>query len=114
MNYPISRRTVFRSFGISIIACAIGFGLVSMSVYAQSRKIESKSKGDKKMTLTTARQKTNEQSSGENDIRPFRINFPEAELTELRRRIKATRWSSRELVEDRSQGVQLATLRELA
>ena len=48
------------------------------------------------------------------DIRPFRVNVPEAELTELRRRINATRWPSKELVADRSQGVQLATLQALA
>ena len=47
-------------------------------------------------------------------LRPFQVEFPEADLTELRRRIKATRWPTKELVEDRSQGVQLATLRELA
>ena len=46
-------------------------------------------------------------------IRPFRVNVPEAELVELRRRIAATRWPSQELVADRSQGVQLATIREL-
>jgi pimeloyl-ACP methyl ester carboxylesterase len=48
------------------------------------------------------------------DIRPFQVEIPEEELAELRRRIKATRWPSRELVDDRSQGVQLATLQELA
>jgi pimeloyl-ACP methyl ester carboxylesterase len=48
-------------------------------------------------------------------IRPFPpVNFPEADLDDLRRRIAATRWPSRELVGDRSQGVQLATLQELA
>ena len=47
-------------------------------------------------------------------IRPFRVDVPEAELVDLRRRIAATRWPSQELVEDRSQGVQLATIRELA
>jgi pimeloyl-ACP methyl ester carboxylesterase len=47
-------------------------------------------------------------------IRPFRVTIPEQELTELRRRIAATRWPSKELVGDRSQGVQLATLKELA
>jgi pimeloyl-ACP methyl ester carboxylesterase len=47
-------------------------------------------------------------------IRPFHVNVPEAELTELRRRINATRWPSKELVADRSQGVQLATLQALA
>ena len=48
------------------------------------------------------------------DIRPFRVNVPETELTELRRRINASRWPSKELVADRSQGVQLATLQALA
>ena len=47
-------------------------------------------------------------------VRPFRIDVPEEELAELRRRILAARWPSKELVEDRSQGVQLATIQELA
>jgi pimeloyl-ACP methyl ester carboxylesterase len=47
-------------------------------------------------------------------VRPFRIDVPEEDLDELRRRIEATRWPSKELVEDRSQGVQLATMQELA
>jgi hypothetical protein len=47
-------------------------------------------------------------------IRPFTFHTPQAQLDELRRRIAATRWPTKELVEDRSQGVQLATLRELA
>jgi pimeloyl-ACP methyl ester carboxylesterase len=47
-------------------------------------------------------------------VRPFSIDVPEEELVELRRRIAATRWPSKELVEDRSQGVQLATIQELA
>src|SRR3954469_13698473 len=47
-------------------------------------------------------------------IRPFRVNVPEAELTELRRRINATRWPERETVTDESQGVQLATIQALA
>jgi pimeloyl-ACP methyl ester carboxylesterase len=47
-------------------------------------------------------------------IRPFRIEVLEEQLAELRRRIEATRWPSKELVADRSQGVQLATLQALA
>jgi pimeloyl-ACP methyl ester carboxylesterase len=47
-------------------------------------------------------------------IRPFHIDVPEDELAELRRRIAATRWPSKELVADRSQGVQLGPLSELA
>ncbi len=47
-------------------------------------------------------------------IRPYDIDIPEENLDDLRRRIAATRWPSKELVADRSQGVQLATLQELA
>jgi pimeloyl-ACP methyl ester carboxylesterase len=48
------------------------------------------------------------------DIRPFQFEIPEEELAELQRRTKATRWPSKELVADRSQGVQLATMQALA
>jgi pimeloyl-ACP methyl ester carboxylesterase len=47
-------------------------------------------------------------------IRPFQVEISEEELAELRRRIEATRWPSKELVADRLQGVQLATMQELA
>jgi pimeloyl-ACP methyl ester carboxylesterase len=47
-------------------------------------------------------------------IRPFLIDVPEAELTELRRRVQATRWPEKETVNDSSQGVQLGTTRKLA
>jgi len=47
-------------------------------------------------------------------IRPFRVDVPEEELADLRRRIGATRWPGRELVDDRSQGVQLAAVQALA
>ena len=48
------------------------------------------------------------------EIRPFHVEIPEEQLDDLRRRIAATRWPSKELVDDRSQGVQLATMQELA
>src|SRR5436305_6128728 len=48
------------------------------------------------------------------EIRPFQVDIPEEELAEMRRRIAATRWPSKELVADRSQGVQLATIQALA
>jgi pimeloyl-ACP methyl ester carboxylesterase len=48
------------------------------------------------------------------DIDSFHVDTPEERLIDLRRRIAAVRWPSKELVQDRSQGVQLATLRELA
>ena len=48
------------------------------------------------------------------EIRHFQVDIPDEKLAELHRRIVATRWPSRELVTDRSQGVQLATLQQLA
>jgi pimeloyl-ACP methyl ester carboxylesterase len=48
------------------------------------------------------------------EVRPFRVDIPQDELDDLRRRILATRWPSKELVADRSQGVQLATIQHLA
>jgi pimeloyl-ACP methyl ester carboxylesterase len=47
-------------------------------------------------------------------IRPFHVDVPEADLAELRRRIKATNWPERETVPDATQGVQLATMQALA
>ncbi|HKE56946.1 MAG TPA: epoxide hydrolase [Pyrinomonadaceae bacterium] len=60
------------------------------------------------MTQTGATQQ------GSEAIRPFEVKFPEAELTELRRRINATRWPENETVTDASQGVQLETIQKLA
>ena len=47
-------------------------------------------------------------------IRPFHVNVPDADLAELRKRIKATVWPERETVTDATQGVQLATVQRLA
>jgi pimeloyl-ACP methyl ester carboxylesterase len=55
---------------------------------------------------------TLEQQTG-SAIRPFHVDVPAAALDDLRRRLTTTRWPSRELVSDRSQGVQLATMQEL-
>jgi pimeloyl-ACP methyl ester carboxylesterase len=58
---------------------------------------------------------TAQQTSGATAIRPFpHLNVPESELDDLRRRIKATRWPTKELVADQSQGIQLATTQALA
>jgi hypothetical protein len=48
------------------------------------------------------------------EIGSFEVAIPDEELADLRRRVAATRWPTRELVGDRSQGVQLAALQELA
>jgi pimeloyl-ACP methyl ester carboxylesterase len=64
--------------------------------------------------MTRATQQGNKQVIDKNAIRPFHVNVPEAELTELRTRVKATKWPERETVTDASQGVQLATTQALA
>ena len=66
------------------------------------------------MTQTSDRQPSGQQTADQNVIRPFHVNVPDAELTELRRRINATKWPERETVTDASQGVQLATTQALA
>ena len=48
------------------------------------------------------------------DVRPFHVDVSKDAIDDLRRRIEATRWPSKRLVDDRSQGVQLATLKALA
>jgi pimeloyl-ACP methyl ester carboxylesterase len=58
------------------------------------------------MTVTT-------EASGATAVRPFHVDISDEALEDLRRRIAAVRWPSKELVEDRSQGVQLATTQEL-
>jgi pimeloyl-ACP methyl ester carboxylesterase len=66
------------------------------------------------VTPTGVTERPSKPATDKTAIRPFRVNVPEAELTELRRRIKATRWPERETVTDASQGVQLATTQALA
>jgi pimeloyl-ACP methyl ester carboxylesterase len=66
------------------------------------------------MTDTSATQQGSKQAADKNAIRPFHVDVPEAELTDLRRRIVATRLPERETVTDFSQGVPLATVQKLA
>jgi pimeloyl-ACP methyl ester carboxylesterase len=57
---------------------------------------------------------TTQERAGATAIRPFNIDIPQEKLDELRRRVAAVRLPSKELVDDRSQGVQLTTIQELA
>jgi pimeloyl-ACP methyl ester carboxylesterase len=66
------------------------------------------------MTQTLSPQASDKQPADKNTIRPFHVNVPEADLTELRRRIHATKWPEGETVSDATQGVQLATTQALA
>ena len=88
-----------------------GMGAI-WSVSDSTRQPLPRSKGHT-MTESTAAQRASKQAD-KDAIRPFQANFPETELTELRRRINATKWPERETVTDATQGVQLATIQALA
>ncbi len=67
------------------------------------------------IVMTQAQAQAQAKTEGGADaIRPFHVHFPDAALTDLKRRIAATRWPERETVTDQSQGVQLATVQKLA
>jgi pimeloyl-ACP methyl ester carboxylesterase len=66
------------------------------------------------VTPTSVTEQPSKPSTDKALIRSFHVNVPESDLTELRRRIKATRWPERETVPDATQGVQLATMQTLA
>jgi len=89
-------------------AIALAFGLVAFSPISYS---QTNSDGE-----TTVAQATSKQRSRGEDraIRPFKAHIPQAQIDDLRRRILATQWPERETVADSSQGVPLATMRELA
>src|SRR3982074_262929 len=73
--------------------------VAATTVAASSRRL-------KAMTETVTAQ--------ESAIRPFRVNFSPADVADLRRRVKATKWPERETVKDASQGVQFNTMQKLA
>ncbi|NKE73232.1 epoxide hydrolase family protein [Candidatus Manganitrophus noduliformans] len=66
------------------------------------------------MAQTSPRRQSSERVADKDAIHPFRVTFSDTELAELRKRIKATKWPERETVADASQGVQLATMQQLA
>ena len=65
-------------------------------------------------STSSTTQSPNTMASNSDAIRPFHFSFPDSELNDLRRRIKATRWPDKETVTDTTQGVQLATMQALA
>ncbi|HET9234830.1 MAG TPA: epoxide hydrolase, partial [Candidatus Eisenbacteria bacterium] len=96
---------------VVLTVCAVGLCMMSSLGQAQTKKSKDTYREN---APSTAKQQSGKQDTDKNAIRPFRVAIPEKELVERRRRIAATRWPTKELVEDRSQGVQLATLRELS
>jgi len=85
---------------------AIAFSLLLLAAPGHAQQTDSR----KESTMIQVEPMTDTAATA---VRPFVVDVPEEALTDLRRRLEATRWPTRELVEDRSQGVQLATLKEL-
>jgi pimeloyl-ACP methyl ester carboxylesterase len=97
----------------SMLGLAVAFSPSALvEAFADSKSKTTKK--EKAMTQNRATQPASEQVADKTAIRPFQFSFPDAELTDLRRRINATKWPERELVNDASQGVQLATMQKLA
>src|SRR5688572_14000877 len=96
-----TRRHLLGSAALTMIAARFG---MTGSARAETAKESTMT------TATTARYAAQDATS--TDIRPFQVEAPQADLDDLRQRLAAARWPSKELVDDRSQGVQLATLQK--
>jgi pimeloyl-ACP methyl ester carboxylesterase len=106
---PLAARAAAGVTGLVLLAAWCGQGLPSAR--AQDPPTLPK---ETTVAPATATPRTNPPAPDKHAIRPFRVSVPEADLTDLRRRINATRWPDRETVTDASQGVQLATIQKLA
>jgi pimeloyl-ACP methyl ester carboxylesterase len=106
-----SRRRFLK--GSSMLGLAVAFSPETIAEAFADSKSKTTQK-ENTMTQTSATQQGSEQAADKTAIRPFHVKVPETELTDLRRRIAATRWPEREIVADQSQGVQLATIQKLA
>jgi epoxide hydrolase-like protein len=106
-----SRRRFLKESSMLGLAVALNPGTIA-DAFAHSKSKPTQKEDT--MTQTSATQRGSEQTADKTAIRPFRVNVPQTELIELRRRIKATKWPERETVTDASQGVQLAMTQKLA
>jgi len=103
-----SRRCFLKASSMLGLAVALGPATIGEPF------ADSKSEKGNAVPQLTATQPDGGQAADKTTIRPFHVSVPEAELTDLRRRVIATRWPERETVTDASQGVQLATTQKLA
>src|SRR5919106_3480863 len=107
----ISRRDFMKLIGAGSLI--VGLGASGIPNILKNIK-EASVQGATSTNTTNATGASVTPTSGNTAIHQLKVNVPEAELTELRRRINAARWPERELVADVSQGVQLATMQKLA
>src|SRR5829696_2929669 len=102
-----SRRRFLKGSSMLGLTVAFSPGTI-IDVFAGSK---SRTNEEDNMTQTSATQPAGAQVPDKTAIRPFQFNFPDAELTDLRRRVNSTRWPERELVKDASQGVDRKSTR---
>jgi pimeloyl-ACP methyl ester carboxylesterase len=86
------------------------FGATAATVAASTLSLQFISSERSKAMSAVAQSKGSDTTA----IRPFQVNFPEAKLADLRKRINATVWPDKETVSDESEGIQLATMQKLA
>ena len=97
----------------SMLGLAVAFGPATIGgAFADAKSKSTEKEGP--MTESSGTKRAGEQTTDNTAIQPFHRTFPASDITELRRRVNATRWPDRETVEDASQGVQLATTQNLA
>ncbi|WP_250486467.1 epoxide hydrolase family protein [Caballeronia sp. GaOx3] len=100
MSNDISLETPSRRHFIGIAAATLAAGALSSLAFAEPAP------GNAEIVQVKGGDKT--------AIRPLRVHVPDAQIADLKRRVKSTRWPERETVTDASQGVQLATMQKLA
>ncbi|HKR09332.1 MAG TPA: epoxide hydrolase, partial [Gemmatimonadaceae bacterium] len=96
----LDRRRFLGSAAATVAAGQLG-------LLAFSRRLEAMTQPITEVSTSTA-------TDTRSDVRPLHVSFPEEQLADLRRRIKATKWPEKETVADETQGVQLATMQALA
>jgi pimeloyl-ACP methyl ester carboxylesterase len=94
-------------------AGALAFGLIVFS-FPNSGQGQAMTSSDTEAPVVAQKSSTERTATADCSIQPFTVNVPQAAVDDLRRRIAAARWPTKELVEDRSQGVQLAMIQALA
>jgi len=100
MSNDISLETPSRRHFIGMAAATLAAGALSRLAFAEP--------------ATGSAEIVQVQGGDKTAIRPLRAHVPDAQLADLKRRVKSTRWPERETVTDASQGVQLATMQKLA
>jgi pimeloyl-ACP methyl ester carboxylesterase len=113
MQRPDDRSRRFFLKASSMLGLAAAFSPATIGEVFVDSKSKTSPKEDP-MTESSATKRAGEQTTDNTAIRPFHKTFPASDITDLRKRITATRWPDKETVTDESQGVQFAMMQQLA